>query len=817
MWFLSCDGDHLQGKSIWLRPGSKHLFGRTHPGSGSDQFHAITHKSVSRRHFELHVAPVEKGASAKVHKRSTITIKDLGSKAGTHIDNEKIKGDNLEQSFNVGDHVLRLGNYEVPFRIKWVPMVLSFTGIPRRAKQSEDPLAEHRAKVEELDVKCVTEYITNQTSHVVTNKRNNAMALQALVNGRAIVVEEYLDAIQKAAERPSVGPDTLALSSLESDWDLNWPKELDYLPGPAKEPNPRPEHDEIFLPKQPRSEMFHKYVFIFMTETQYQTFLPVITGGGGKALLREVEAPEENPDFDDFLDYVKSCAGKKGDAAFRLSQHPAAKGGVVVVRPGDPTRTAGAQFIQRLDLALDQRSVQQNEFLEAILLTDPTELRRPLEVDLVREDEEDRPDTGRSNTAAPSAPEDRPPTPPPQSSAPARKRRNFTRQKITTFDDFDPSQIQRSSAVPTRDSPPAPSQSQRSSADIDPAPPQTATQSRKRHADAPLRPVETTGQVLDSLFTGAAAAKRRRLDTSTNGEKRPASDALESEEETTRTDTKGRKKRKSNGKEKDVMAQVKAKREEEDKRRQAEEEALKLAMEGVDHHAVRQGLVIEDMPVRARLESVAAEGQWRDEWNGRANWKRFKKRRPGEAGDEDGPVQRRVIVGLEVFKEGSLEMDWGSRVGRYSQGNGNSHRGREAGEEGNGMRRRRRGVLADPDDEPNEDTELRERIERSRIDDEREQAEREDDVLDMGNARDPEIRRRQQEAKQREQQKKQDRLSQLTSHAPSQASERPSLLSELREMDKDKGKAGEKVRKRPREQVEEEDEGGTRFRRRRRG
>ncbi|KAG8625025.1 hypothetical protein KVT40_006776 [Elsinoe batatas] len=821
MWFLSCDGDHLQGKSVWLRPGSKHLFGRTHPGPGPEQFHAITHKSVSRRHFELHVAAVEPGASAKIHKRSTITIKDLGSKTGTHIDNEKIKGDNLEQSFSTGDHVLRLGNYQVPFRVKWHPMVFSFSNISKRARQSVDPLAEHRIKVEELDVKCVTEYVANQTSHVITNKRNTAMALQALVNSRAIVTEDYLEAIQKASEQ-TTGEDDVVSSSLERDFDLNWPKELDYLPGPTQEPHPRPEHDEIFLPKQPRSEMFSKYVFVFMTEGQYQTFLPVITGGGGKALLREVAGPDEDPDFDDFLDFVKSCAGKKGDAAFRLSQHPAEKGGVVVVRPGEVEKVAGTGFIRRLDLALDQRSVNQNEFLEAILLMDPKVLRRQLESDPTGVDESEGPDTGRSNTLALSGAEDRPWSPP-KSSAPARKRRNFARQKITTFDDFDPSQIQRGSPPPAaQGSFSPPSQSQQSS--VEHVAPSQATQGRKRPADTPLRPIETTGQVLDSLFTGAAAAKKRRLDTATNRTKRDASDALGSDDDTSRFKAGKNKKRKS-VEEEDVMAQVKAQREQEDRKRLVEEEAAALAMEGVDYQKVREGLVIEDMPVRQA--SAAPEDRWKDEWNGRANWKRFKKRRAGEKDDEDGPSQRRVIVGLKVFSKDSLEMDWGvNRGSRYSQGNTNRRdRGEEETDHPAGIRRRRRGVLAEQSPAPTnggddnndtiEDADLLSRIERSRLDDEREDAAREMDVLDMGNVRDPEMRRRQEEAKRRDKEKQRERLSLLTSHGSGagQSGERQGLVSGLREMDKGR----EKGRKRPREQVEEDDGEGRGFRRRRRG
>ncbi|TKX21011.1 hypothetical protein C1H76_6551 [Elsinoe australis] len=861
MWFLSCDGDHLDGKSIWLRPGSKHLFGRTHPTEGTDQFHAITHKSVSRRHFELHVAEVEPGASAKIYKRSTITIKDLGSKVGTTIGNEKIR--DKEHSFNTGDHVIRLGNYEMAFHIKWLPMVFSFTSLSRSARQAGDPLAEYRAKVEDLDVKCTTEYIANQTSHVITKKRNTAMALQALVNGRAIVTERYLDAIRKAGERPPADGDEVTVSSLEKDWDLNWPKEIDFLPEPSSEPNPRPEHDEIFLPKAPRAEMFNKYLFIFMTQVQHETFLPVITGGGGKVLLKEVGPPEEEPDFDDFLDFVKNCAGKKGVSAFRLSQYPAEKGGVVVVRPGDATRVGGVEFIQRLDLALDQRSVQQNEFLEAILTTDPTILRRPLEVEMVDADEEDRPETGRSTTHGPPASDDqRAPTPPvpPQSSAPIRKqRRNITRQRISTFDDFDPSQIQRYSPPPSQ-ADDAVSQSRRSSVQVSDAdsangPSQAPTQnSRKRRAETQY-PVETTGEVLDGLFAGSAAIKRRRQEEAQEGGKKRGHAAAASDDDdaapTGKAPSQAKHKKRKTDKEieEDLQAKLKEHTEEENRRRAADKEYLEKAMEGVDISKLKDLVKVEDMPVRSftpALERCEEKESWNPDWNGRANWKRFKKRRPGEQAEEPGPNRRRVIVGLEPAEQnsGRMEVDWRINPStRYSQSDTQSTR--KENTMPNGMRRRRRTTTTDSDaggdddstanvTETPEDAALRRAVEQSRLDDEREEEAAENDVLDMGNVRDPEMRKRQADARKRERERKAagKNGAQTTTQTVSEGAgtQRQSLLSGLREMDRNgpRGAAGKEVvnangservaRKRARERDEDEDdEGGLKFRRRRRG
>lgn len=51
---------------------------------------------------------------ANVYKRSTLTLKDLGSKLGTFVDDEKVKGASLVLS--KASHVIRLGNYDVLFQ-----------------------------------------------------------------------------------------------------------------------------------------------------------------------------------------------------------------------------------------------------------------------------------------------------------------------------------------------------------------------------------------------------------------------------------------------------------------------------------------------------------------------------------------------------------------------------------------------------------------------------------------------------------------------------------------------------------------------------
>ena len=95
-------------------------------------FHAITHPSVSRKHFELHVGNVAPGASvchsinlfvprltcslqAHLHTKTKLTVRDLGSKVGTFVDGVQISK-NGEKTLDKSQHNIKLGSYTVLFR-----------------------------------------------------------------------------------------------------------------------------------------------------------------------------------------------------------------------------------------------------------------------------------------------------------------------------------------------------------------------------------------------------------------------------------------------------------------------------------------------------------------------------------------------------------------------------------------------------------------------------------------------------------------------------------------------------------------------------
>jgi nibrin len=236
-------------------------------------------------------------------------------------------------------------------------------------------LASVQARLEPLDIKTTTDYVTGQTTHVVVAKRNTPKGLQALIDGRYVVTTAFVDAVVQASSAQNSDTDNYIPSLFELDFDTHWPNELEYLPPAGQEPVPRSK--DFFKPKVERREIFSGHTFIFCDEGQIENLRGPITTGGGKALLYNLIWGQTT--VEEFVQYVKNIAGKKGIGQFEDQNDSK---GVVVVRFTQPETDEWARdFVQNVDLALNQRSVNQNEFLDAILINDARSLRKELEED----------------------------------------------------------------------------------------------------------------------------------------------------------------------------------------------------------------------------------------------------------------------------------------------------------------------------------------------------------------------------------------------------------------------------------------------------
>jgi nijmegen breakage syndrome protein 1 len=254
--------------------------------------------------------------------------------------------------------------------ITWTPVVLSFSFTSKELKAN--PLPSLHENLEPLDIKVLVDYIRESTTHVIARKRNISKCLQALINGKYIVDHTFIDAIISVTQSKND-----EISPLESDFESNWPNELENLPPRGSEPTDR--SSDAYAPDPARQDIFDGYTFIFCDQSQFENLLGPITNGRGKALLRQVDPSTTK--LEDFIRYVKDVAGEKGLGEFEDGSEGK---GVVVVRyqpAKGPASDWYADFARLVALSLDHRLVEQNEFLDATLNNDASVLRKPLEIE----------------------------------------------------------------------------------------------------------------------------------------------------------------------------------------------------------------------------------------------------------------------------------------------------------------------------------------------------------------------------------------------------------------------------------------------------
>jgi hypothetical protein len=495
-----------------------------------------------------------------------------------------------------------------------------------REVRGEDPLAHVRMRLEGDDIKTVMDYLVDHTTHVVQRKRNTAKGLQALVNGKYIVDDSYIDALVYAVT-PGDLEDIESLSPLEIDYESAWPNPNEHLPPPGKEPTQRPA--AAFAPNPARLNVFEGYTFVFGDPIQFENLQGPINNGQGKALFYKVE--DGVTTAAEIVRFMKKAAGRKGVGSER--QGP---GGVVLVRfrsKGD-LEPWSIEVGNQVALMTDQRVIEQREFLDAILGNDASPLCRALPT------EESSSQASVSTPAAeptqtnevaiPAAAELLSPAEP-EPSQPSRARARTPRvrpyvSKMKTFDDgFD------MESVPMY----APEDEHNANLDL------TQTMMMDEEAQPPSQPPQPLDTVkeepeedlVSDLLPGARAMKRRQAEMthhSTEGK------AIATEPEAPK-----RKRAKL-----DVLEAARKHREEEEQHRKAEEDSHPTDMNDMDVEQLKNLAIVEEMeiPVRrvpARVDETS--DRWDEHWNGRKNFKKF--RRKGEPGSR-ARIQT-VIVPLE--------------------------------------------------------------------------------------------------------------------------------------------------------------------------
>ncbi|KAF6796967.1 GPI mannosyltransferase (FHA domain-containing protein) [Colletotrichum sojae] len=615
--------------------------GESGSGRGNSGQLAISHKTISRKHLTIKVDPVPDGDSQELSRRSAVTIEDLGTKTGTTVDGHKYKGEKHVVTESTAE--IKMGGCPDLFSLKWHPVVLTFSFSSRELQAG--PFSRLRADLEQLDIKLTPDYNIQHTTHVVVKKRNTSKGLQALVNGRYIVTDSYVDAIVSAADG---NPDEA--SALEGDFDKYWPNPLEHLPPRGGEPVGRP--TSAYAPDESRQNIFDGYTFIFYEKGQFDNLRAPINNGKGKALYKKVDPNVTT--VDDFVLYVKTEAGEKVLGSFEDGSEGR---GVVVVRytpsKGDAMDWY-ANFFTQVSLRLDHRPIEQNEFLEAILISDASILRRPLDFDSTQAPTGTAP-LQRTSTNSSSMDVDQPATSQPKAqeaaaaSGPAFKTTRVRRAATRRFAGFDADDDDDDMVTPpVTESVPVSAEPEKGLFVSQEAPPPEevpeSPQEKNTRRSQRKRPAAEVDDSLEDIIPAAAAAKKRRIAA---GEDPLPREIPEAEEAPV---PKPAPKPKRAKKEIDVLDVARQRREEEEARAKAEKEDLANLPADIDLAEIRRLQIVEEMPLRQRSRGTshdqdAENGRWDPRWNGRKNFKRFRPR-----GELTGRQPQKVIVLLSEVR-----------------------------------------------------------------------------------------------------------------------------------------------------------------------
>ncbi|KAK2809342.1 hypothetical protein FQN49_008629, partial [Arthroderma sp. PD_2] len=602
MWILSSDGDFLRGKRIWLKPGKKYLFGRVEQDGIT---HTIDNRTISRKHLIIEVGKVKHGDGSHIHTKSGLVVSDPGSRWGTTLDGTLITGESKELGSR-DEYKLSLGRYPSVLRIKWCPVVLSFS-FPTKQLKAKDPLAHARSQLEELDIKTVIPYVVGKTTHVVQSKRNTAKGLQALINGCFLVQDSFIERIRYAASPKDV-EHLESLSPLEEDFDSAWPNPAEDLPPSGNAPTDLP--DSAYEPNPDRINVFEGYTFVFCDKKRFEDLQGPISSGHGKALLYEVEPGKTKAE--DIVDYLNKAAGIKG-----LACDQDGTGGALLMQ----FRIKGhedwsATLENKVTQLTCQQPVEASSFLDAILRNNAAQLYRRFEMPFEQPSSLPAtvPDTDpgqsqeiSSNSNTNVLVEDS------QKEAPPFKR-NKPKGYVPKFKDFD------------------------DGFDMDSIPVYQFEEEGETQAAVPDSiqdrapssvPEEENDDTVMDLLPGTAAMRQRA------GSKRrlePSPPTLPPQKV---------KKPKL-----DVKEAARQRREEVDEaataRRQEDVASFQAIVEGMDFVQIQNLVSVEEMEVKPReshRNTPTDDSRWDERWNGRQNFKKFRRK-----GNGDVHHRRRAII-----------------------------------------------------------------------------------------------------------------------------------------------------------------------------
>ena len=177
----------------------------------------------------------------------------------------------------------------------------------------------------------------------------------------------------------------------------------------------------------------------------------------------------------------------------------------------------------------------------------------------------------------------------------------------------------------------------------------TETQNHGKRA-APVSDEEDEESQIDKLLPAAAAMKRRRIEDAGEAQQNGISSERSFKASQKKADLEKVRKPKQ---EVSIREVVRERREAEEEAAIRDEDNLRDALDGMNVEDVKKLIVVEDMEVLERAKkhqrkapNMENNNRWDERWNGRKNFKKFRRPREG------APVRRgqSVIVPLEEVK-----------------------------------------------------------------------------------------------------------------------------------------------------------------------
>ncbi|CAD6499701.1 BgTH12-03809 [Blumeria graminis f. sp. triticale] len=359
MWILECSGNDLKGKKSWLRPGTKLHFGRTNIND-EGQVIVLSHKTISRNHLTIEVNIPDQLDFHNPHNRSKIVVKDLNTKIGTFLNGKQIRGSSVE--LDKPHNKIQLGRYEHNYYIIWVPV--NFTFSFETEGDSTDLISKLRSSFGPLDIKILANYERENTTYVISGKRNTGRNLQALIDGKHILQHEsFINALASTTSVENKG--------LELDFYGNFPKPAEHL---------HPINDTLtqlketdFYPSTVRQNIFEGYTFIFHEKSQFVEYSNPITAGSGNAYLYEMKPHETK--IDEFTGYIKNFSRER-ESSEHCSRE---KARTLILIAFNPPRKSDSnwhtEFRKQASLTLRCHFIDPDELFKAVIKNDRSTLK----------------------------------------------------------------------------------------------------------------------------------------------------------------------------------------------------------------------------------------------------------------------------------------------------------------------------------------------------------------------------------------------------------------------------------------------------------